>query len=65
MTADCKIHNDELYNLHSSPSMIRVIKFREDEMGRACSTKGEKGNAKRILVGKAEGTRPLGKPRHR
>jgi hypothetical protein len=34
---------------------------KEDEMGRACSTKGEKRNACRILVGK----RPLGRPRHR
>jgi hypothetical protein len=36
-----------------------------DEMGRACSTHGEKGNAYRILVGKPEGKRPLGRPRRR
>jgi hypothetical protein len=34
-------------------------------MGRACSTKGEKRNAYRILVGKPEGKRPLGRPRCR
>jgi hypothetical protein len=34
-------------------------------MGRACSTNGEKRNAYRILVGKPEGTRPLGRPRRR
>jgi hypothetical protein len=34
-------------------------------MGRACSTNGEKRNAYRILVGKSEGNRQLGKPRHR
>jgi hypothetical protein len=34
-------------------------------MGRACSTNGEKGNARRILMGKPEGKRPLGRPRHR
>jgi hypothetical protein len=34
-------------------------------MGRACSTKGEKRNAYRILVGKLEGKRPLGRPRRR
>jgi hypothetical protein len=34
-------------------------------MGRACSTNGEKKNAYRILVGKPEGKRPLGRPRHR
>jgi hypothetical protein len=31
----------------------------------ACSTNGEKRNACRILVGKPEGKRPLGRPRHR
>jgi hypothetical protein len=34
-------------------------------MGRACSTNGEKRNANRILVGKLEGKRPLGRPRVR
>jgi hypothetical protein len=34
-------------------------------MGRACSTKGEKWNAYRILVGKPERKRPLGRPRRR
>jgi hypothetical protein len=38
---------------------------KEDEMGRACSTNGEKRNAYRILVGKPEGKRPLGRPRRR
>jgi hypothetical protein len=37
----------------------------EDEMGRACSTNGAKRNAYRILVGKPEGRRPLGRPRRR
>jgi hypothetical protein len=36
----------------------------EDEMGRACSTNGEKRNAYRILVGNPEGKRPLGRSRH-
>jgi hypothetical protein len=37
----------------------------EDEMGRACSTNGGKRNPYRILVGKPEGMRPLGRPRRR
>jgi hypothetical protein len=32
-----KLHNEELHNLYSSPSIIRIM---EDEMGRACSTNG-------------------------
>jgi hypothetical protein len=38
---------------------------KEDEMGRACSTNGEKRNAYRILVENPEGKRPLGRPRRR
>jgi hypothetical protein len=34
-------------------------------MGRACSTNGESRNVYRILVGKLEGRRPLGRPRCR
>jgi hypothetical protein len=34
-------------------------------MGRACSTNGEKRNSYRIMVGKPEGKRPLGRPRRR
>jgi hypothetical protein len=37
----------------------------EYEMGEACSTNGEKRNGYRILVGKPEGKRPLGRPRRR
>jgi hypothetical protein len=37
----------------------------EDEMGRACSTNGKKINAYRILLGKPEGNKPLGRPRRR
>jgi hypothetical protein len=40
-------------------------KVKEDEMGRACSTNGEKRDAYMILVGKPEGKRPLKRPRRR
>jgi hypothetical protein len=36
-----------------------------NEMGRACSTHGEKRNAYRVLVGKPEEKRPLGRPKRR
>jgi hypothetical protein len=43
-----------------------MIKSKENEMGRACSTNGkEKKNAYRILVGKLEEKRPLGRRRRR
>jgi hypothetical protein len=60
-----KLHNEELRDLYSSPSIIRIIKYEEDEMGGPCSTNGEKRNAYRVLVGKPEGKRPLGRPRRR
>jgi hypothetical protein len=45
-----KLHNEKLHNLCSLANVIRMIKS-EDEMGRACSTHGEKRNACRSLVG--------------
>jgi hypothetical protein len=59
-----KLHNEELHNLHSSPYNYND-EVKEDEMGRTCSTYGERRNAYRILVGKPEGKRTLGRPRQR
>jgi hypothetical protein len=44
---------------------MRNHQDKEDEMDRACSTNGEKRNTFRILVGKPEGKRPVGRPRCR
>jgi hypothetical protein len=57
-----KLHNEELHNLYSSPSNDQV---KEDQMGRACRTNDERRNAYRILVGKPQGRRLLGRPRRR
>jgi hypothetical protein len=38
---------------------------KEDEMGRTCSTHGDKRNAYRVVVRKPEGKRPQGRIRHR
>jgi hypothetical protein len=35
-----KLHNEELHNLYSSPSIIIIIKSRMDEMGGTCGTNG-------------------------
>jgi hypothetical protein len=60
-----KLHNEELQNLHSSPSIIKVIKPRRMRWTGHVARMGEKRNAYRILVGKSEGKNPLGRPRRR
>jgi hypothetical protein len=51
--------------LYSSPSIIRIMKARRMRWAGHVSRMGEKRNAYRLLVGKPEGRRPLGRPRHR
>jgi hypothetical protein len=53
------------HNLYSSPSIIRIIKSRRMRWAGHGARLGEKGDACRILVGKPEGKRPLGRPRRR
>jgi hypothetical protein len=60
-----KLHNEELHNLYSSPNIIRMIKSRRMRWAGHIAHMGEKRNAYRILVGKPEGKRPLGRPRRR
>jgi hypothetical protein len=60
-----KLHNEELQNLYSSPSKIRMIKSRKMRWAGYVAGLGEKMNACRILVGKPEGKIPLGTPRRR
>jgi hypothetical protein len=59
-----KLPNVKLHNLYSSPS-IRIIKSRRMRWAGHVARMGEKRNACRILVGKPEGKRPLGRPRRR
>ena len=56
------ITNGEFNELYSSPTIVRVIKSRRD--GGACSTYGGRC-VYRIVLGKPEGKRPLGRPRRR
>jgi hypothetical protein len=60
-----KLHNEELRDLHSSPSIIRIIKSRRMRCAGHVARMGEKRNAYRLLVGKSEGKRQLGRPRRR
>jgi hypothetical protein len=60
-----ELHNEELRDLYSSPSIIRIIKSRRMRLAGHVVRMGEKRNACRLLVGKPKGKRPLGRPRHR
>jgi hypothetical protein len=60
-----KMHNEELYNLYSSPSIIRIIKSRRMSWVGHVAQMGENRNVYRLLVGKSDGKRPLGRPRRR
>jgi hypothetical protein len=60
-----KLHNEELRDLHSSPSIIRIIKSRRMRWAEHVARMGKKINSYRLLVGKPEGKRPLGRPRRR
>jgi hypothetical protein len=60
-----QLHNDGLRDLYSSPSIIRIIKSRRMRWAGHVARIGEKRNAYRLLEGKPEGKRPLGRPRRR
>ncbi|KAJ4428817.1 hypothetical protein ANN_25810 [Periplaneta americana] len=60
-----KLHNTELHALYSSPDIIRNIKSRRLRWTAHVARMGESINAYRVLVGRPEGKRPLGKPRRR
>jgi hypothetical protein len=60
-----KLHNKELHNLYSSPSIIRIIKSRRMRWVGHVAPMGEKRNVYRLLVPKPERKRPIGRPRHR
>jgi hypothetical protein len=60
-----KLHNEELHNLYCLPSIIRIIKSRRMRWAGHVARMGEKRNVCRLLVGKPEGKRPLGRPRCR
>jgi hypothetical protein len=60
-----KLHNEELHNLYSSPNIIRIIKSGRMRWAGHVARMGDKRNVYRLLVGKPEGRRPLGRPRRR
>jgi hypothetical protein len=52
-----RLHNEELHNLHSSPSKIKIIKSRRMRWAGDVARMGEKRNVYSLLVGKPEGNR--------
>jgi hypothetical protein len=60
-----RLHNEELNYLYSSPNIIRVIKSRRMRWAGHVARMGEKRGAYKILMGRPEGRRPLGRPRRR
>jgi hypothetical protein len=60
-----KLHNDELHILYSSPNIVRVIKSRRMRWAGHVALMGEGRGVYRVLDGRPEGKRPLGRPRRR
>jgi len=59
------LHNEELNDLNSSPNIVQVIKSRRMRwVGHVARMDGERG-LYRLLVGKLDGRKPLGRPSHR
>jgi hypothetical protein len=60
-----KLHNEELLDLYSSPSIIRILSSGRMRWASHVARMGEKRKAYRLLVGKLKGKRPLERPRRR
>jgi hypothetical protein len=60
-----KLHNEELNNLYSLPSIVRVVKSRRMRWAGHVARMREERGVHKVLVGKPEENRPLGRPRHR
>jgi hypothetical protein len=59
-----KLHNEELRDLYSLPNNVQVVKSRMRGAGHMARMQERRG-VHRVLVGKSEGKRPLGRPRRR
>ena len=60
-----KLHNMELRDLYSLPNIVRVVKSRRMRWAGHVTRMGEGRGMHRVLVGKPEGKRPLGRPRRK
>jgi len=60
-----RLHNEELNDFYCSPNIVRVIKSRKMKWAGLVARMSEERWVYRVLVGKPEGKRPLGRPRRR
>jgi hypothetical protein len=60
-----RLHNEEFYNLYSSPNITRVIKLRRKRWAGQVACKEYTRGVKRVFVGRSEGKKPLGRHRIR
>ena len=60
-----RLHSEDLNDLYCSPNIIRVIQSRSMRWVEHLARMGERRGVYRVLVGRPEGKRPLGRPRHR
>jgi len=60
-----RLHNEELNDFYASPNIVRVIKSRRMRWAGHVTRMGEERGVCRVLVGKPEGRRPLGRSRRR
>jgi hypothetical protein len=60
-----ELHNEELHNLYSSPDIIRQVKSRRMRWAGHVARMREERKLYKVLVGKPEGKRRLGRPRRR
>ena len=58
-----KLHSEELSDLYSLPNIVRVVKSRKMRWAGHVARMGEGRGVRRIMMGKPEGKRPLGRPR--
>jgi len=60
-----RLHNEELNDLYCSPNIVWLIEWRRMRWAGHVARMGEETVVYRVLVGKPEGKRPLGRPRRR
>jgi hypothetical protein len=60
-----KLHKEELNDLYSLPNIVRAVKMRRMKWAGHVARMREDSDMHRVLVGKPEGKRQLGRPKHR